>query len=81
MFWGADDFIMMKLKVLTHFTNFLIQNGFHVRHLNYNRQLERFKTFKSLKKIMKTMGATQTAAALIEEIAMQDHSDTWSENS
>ena len=80
MFWRADDFIMMKLKVLTHFTNFLIRNGFHVRHLNYNRQLEDFKTFKSLKKMMKAMSATQTAAAVIEEIAMQDHSDTWSEN-
>ena len=80
MFWGADDFIMMKLKVLTHSTNFLIRNGFHVRHLNYNRQLEDFKTFKSLKKMMKAMSATQTAAAVIEEIAMQDHSDTWSEN-
>ena len=80
MFWGADDFIMMKLKLLTHFTNFLIRNGFHVRHWNYNRQLEAFKTFKSLKKMMKAMGATQTAATVIEEIAMQDHSDTWSEN-
>ena len=77
---GADDFIMMKLKVLTHFTNFLIRNGFHVRHLNYNRQLEGFKTFKSLKKMMKAISATQTAAAVIEEIAMQAHSDTWSEN-
>ena len=80
MFWGADDFIMMKLKVLTHFTNFLIRNGFHVRHLNYNRQLEGFKTFKSLKKMVKAISATQTAAIVIEEIAMQDHSNTWSAN-
>ena len=36
-----------------------------------------FKSFKSLKKMMKAVSATQTAAAVIDEIATQDHSDTW----
>ena len=35
------------------------------------------KSFKSLKKMMKAISATQTAAAVIEEIGMQDHSDQW----
>ena len=32
-----------------------------------------FKSFKSLNKMMKAVSATQTAAAVIKEIAAQDH--------
>ena len=36
-----------------------------------------FKSFKALKKMMKAVSATQRAAAVIDEISTQDHSDTW----
>ena len=36
-----------------------------------------FKSFKNLKKMLKAASATQTAAAVIDEISTQDHSDTW----
>ena len=36
-----------------------------------------FKSFKNLKKMLKAASATQTAAAVIDEISTQDHSETW----
>ena len=41
------------------------------------KSVNAFKSFKALKKMLKAASATQTAAAVIDEISTQDHSDTW----
>ena len=40
-------------------------------------QVKAFKNFKSLKRMLKAISATQTAAAIIEEIGTQDHQEKW----
>ena len=70
-----------KMKIIPYLVTLIIHTTIYANETSGKKSkispMKAFKNFKSLKRILKAISATQTAAAITEERGTQDHQEKW----